>query len=523
MDFLKKYISIFISILLLGYYLVIAWALHRSGFEHSEALFVAEKIKLLFESSQNTLLTLGTTFPSLIFLSSAVFTPFGYPFAPVLASVIFTVLLFLYLLNDFDSSALPRKVFIPILLLLFVFHPGFIYSAVSGRGVAAILFFFYMVFRSLFKYYNTQTTFYLSMASIFLACLIFSDFNFIWLILSFIPFIFLVSLEGLKVSKDQSPIFQYFEALNIRSQRRKLVNRTVAIYIIIFLLPLGAIYLFRTLNYTHAGDATYFLTSQYANWHVTGNETVGGMIANGNDVDVPEQSQIILQAYILLLTPMLILVFFLFKGKLYELFTLLAPFVLISVILLNVQYYITIEYFMIFLVLALLGICIYAGKRYTSKMMYPIILGVAILNVFTGIYYFNNTDDAEEKFFFAKLKDSRKWRNERNSSEEYQLAAYISDLADETHRILMDDAAAYKIMAHMRSLKSVIMPIDNNFITVVENPKVGARFICVAKNNNRLKSFTVLNEFNINKMAERQEFVPMLMFETKHWAVYKVI
>lgn len=527
MVFLRKYIAIFASLFLLGYYLMVSWVLHRTGYEHSEALFIAEKIKLLFEADKNTLLTIGTTFPSLIFLSSVVFTPFGYPFAPVLASITFSVMLFFILIADFSKSKLPQRVFLPMLLLLFVFHPGLIYAATSGRGVASILLFFYLVFRSLFRYYQTQTTFYLSMASIYLSCLIFCDYNFIWLLLSFFPFIFLVSLEGLKISKEQPPVIQYFESINNKSQRRKLANRTVAIYIIVFLLPVGALFLFRTLNYYHAGDATYFLTSQYANWHVTGNESIGSMIANGDNVDVLNiivQTQLVFQTYVLLLTPLLLLVFFIYKGNLYELFTLLAPFILMSIILLDYQYYITIEYYLIFLVLALLGICFYAGKKYNVKLLYPVIMAVAILNIFTGIYYFKKTGDKEELAFFTSLKKaSKQWKSNRGASEEYQLAAYISDIADETHKILMDDAAAYKIMAHLRSLKPVIMPIDNNFITIVENPRVGAKFICVAKANNLLRSFTVLNDYNIHLMETRQQIIPILMYETKNWAIYKIM
>lgn len=523
MAFLRKYIAIYLAILLLAYYLFVSWVLHRSGFEHSEATFIAEKIKLLFEADENTLLTLGTTFPSLLFLSSAVFTPFGYPYAPVLASTTFICLLFFALIIDFGKSRLPRRIYIPVLALLFVFHPGLLYAAVSGRGIAAILLFFYLVFRCLFKYYTTQTTFYLSMASIYLTCLIFCDFNFIWLLLAFLPFIVFVSLDGLKLNKEEPPIIQYYQSVNNVSQRRKLANRTLAIYVIVFLLPLGALYLFRTLNFYHAGNATYFLNSQYANWHVTGNESIGSMIASGLVDSVVTQSQIVYQTYVLILTPLLVLTFIMFKGKIYELFTLIAPFILVSVLLIDVQYYLTAEYYLIFLVLGLLGICFYAGKKYKSKLMWPIILGVAILNIFTGIFYFKNSSDREEHSFFSYIRQARKWTDTPGSSEEYQLAAYISDLADPTHKILMDDAAAYKIMVHMRNLKPVVMPVDNNFITVVENPKSGAKYVCVAKSNNRLKSYTVLNEYNINLMMERHRFIPVLMFETPHWAIYRIM
>ena len=523
MLFIKKYIAIFIALLLLVYYILMAWVLHRTGFEHSEAMFVAEKIKLLFETNDNILLTLGTTFPTLIFLSSIVFTPFGYPYAPILASTAFTTVLFFLLLVDFGKSKLPFRVYLPMLLLIFVFHPGIIYAATSGRGVASILLFFYLLFRSLFRYYQSQTSYFLAMASIYLSCLVFCDYNFIWLLLAFFPFIFLVSLEGLKLKKDQPPVLQYFESLNNRSQRRKLANRTLAIYIIVFLLPIGALFLFKSLNLAHAGDSTYFLNSQYANWHVTGNESVGNLIASGIVDNVTEQNHIVFQVYILLLTPLLLLLFVLFKGNLYELFTLIAPFILLSIILLDNQVYLTVEYYLIFLVLALLGIGVYAGKKYRTKFLYPIIMAVAITNIFTGIFYFKHSSDREEKQFFLSLKKASKWKDERQTSEEYQLAAYISDITDDTHKILMDDAAAYKIMAHLRTLKTVILPMNLNFITIVENPKLGARYVCVAKVVNRLRSFTVLNDYNIHQMEIRQQFKPILMYETENWAIYKII
>ena len=229
------------------------------------------------------------------------------------------------------------------------------------------------------------------------------------------------------------------------------------------------------------------------------------------------------QVYVLLLTPLLLLVFFLYKGNLYELFTVLAPFILMAVILLDVQKYITIEYYLIFLILALLGLCYYAGKKYKTKMLYPVVMAVAVLNIFTGIYYFKRTSDREENGFFTALRSIKKWDGERIASEEYLLAAYISDITDETHKILMDDAAAYKIMAHLRSLKPVVMPVNNNFITIAENPKIGVRYICIAKGNNRLKSFTVLNEYNIRLMESRRQLETKLMFETKSWGVYRVM
>lgn len=519
----EKYINGVLALALLMYYLIMSWILHRTGYEHSENLFIAEKIKVLFESDENTLLTLGTTFPSLVFLSSLVFTPFGYLFAPILASIAITTALFYMIVNDFkNTSKISAIVYVPVITLLFFLHPGLIYAAISGRGVAAILLFFYLVFRSLFRYYQTQTTFYLSMTSIYLACLIFCDYNFLWLLFAFFPFIVLVSLEGLKINKEQPAILQYFQSVNNLSQRRKLANRTVAIYIIVFLLPFGALFLFQVLNQTHAGNSTYFLTSQYANWHVIGNVPIGEIVSTGTSKNVGKQSQLLFQAYVLLLNPLLILAFFYYRGKLYELLTLLAPFILISILIINLQYYFTIEYYLIFLILGLLGLSIYGGKKFSKKVTWFLVFTVALLNVFTGIYYFKQTDDAEEKQFYTAVKDYKNWLGTKSINEEFEIAAYISSIATPTNKVLIDDASAFKVIAHLKNLDGIIMPLNKNFVTLIENPIAGARFMLIAKNNNTLKTFTVLNTYNFKQMLLKEQFSPEIMFETEHWVVYRI-
>ena len=523
---MKKFVDIYLNgtlaLLLLVFYLIMSWILHRTGYEHSENLFVAEKIKILFDANENTLVTLGTTFPTIVYLSSLIFTPFGYLFSPILASIALSVTLFYTILQDFkETSKLPNFVYIPVASLLFFLHPGLIYAAISGRGVAATLLFFYFLFRSLFRYYQTQTTFFLSMASIYLTCLVFCDYNFIWLLLAFFPFIVLVSLEGLKINKDQAPVSQYFDSVNNTSQRRKLTNRAIAIYIILFLLPFGTLFLFAYLNETHAGDAWYFVNSQYANWHVLGNVSIGEVIAK-HGTNASYQSQILFQFYVLLLNPLLLLTFFYFKGKLYELFTLIAPFILMSILLINLQFYFIIEYYLIFLVLALVGLCFYAGNQFTKKATWFIVFTVGLLNVFTGIYYFKKTDDVEEKAYFSAIRDYKNWLHTRTNTEDFEIAEYINSIADINNKVLIDDAAAFQIVAHLKSLEGIELPLNKSFGTVIENPIAGVRFMCIAKKENRLRNFTVLNSYNLALMQERGQFTTQIMFETPNWAVYRI-
>jgi hypothetical protein len=180
-------------------------------------------------------------------------------------------------------------------------------------------------------------------------------------------------------------------------------------------------------------------------------------------------------------------------------------------------------------VLALIGIHFYAGKKYSSTYLYPIVMLVALLNIYTGILYFKRTSDTEEQAFFAAIKRASKWKGERVITEEYQMATYITGLMNterastDNGKIVMDDAAAYPIIAQMRKLGSnIILPINYNFITVSENPITEAKYICIAKKKNRLRNFTVLNQYNLDKLSANQSLHLVIMFETANWAVYRL-
>lgn len=526
----KLIIRIF-TLLLLVYYMLLAWLTHRTGFEHSEALFYSEKVRLLFETKENTLIILGTTYPAVAFLLALVFSPLGYLYAPIAASICIAALLFFVICRDFNKhSKVPPAIWMPLVIGSFLLHPGLIFAAISGRSVAVSLLCFYMVFRSIFRYYENQTTFYLSMASLFLTMLIFCNFSYIWLLISFFPFIVLIALEGVKVFKEQPPISQYYESVNNRSLRRKLGNRTASIYLIIFMLPLGAIYLFRTLNEAHAGSPDYFLNSQYANWRVTGSVMIDKLL-NVNKINEEEvvigsnvlkQTQIVFQFYILLLTPILIAAFYFYKGKLYELFTILSPFLLIGILLIGARYYFTVEYYLMFFILGLITISYYVRRETSFALKRNIILIAGVLNILTGIYYFIKSNDPQERKFFNALIQYEKWQGERTKSEDAQVAAFIEDIADKNNKILIDDAAAYEILAHIKTFEGVVLPQQQSFVTVVENPALVVRYMCIAKRHNSKHNYTVLNSYNLEQMSLRLLIKPLLMFETENWVIYRV-
>ncbi|RZL35894.1 MAG: hypothetical protein EOO96_08120 [Pedobacter sp.] len=72
---------------------------------------------------------------------------------------------------------------------------------------------------------------------------------------------------------QNEPLDKIAFAFNKISVRRKLVNKTLAVYLIIFLLPLVAIFIFRLLNLSYTGDANYYIDSPYANYTSIINQT----------------------------------------------------------------------------------------------------------------------------------------------------------------------------------------------------------------------------------------------------------
>lgn len=523
---MPKQLPKILTVILIAYYVCISWLLKRHGFEHSSGLFFSEKLLLLFNAKQNTILTLGFTFPTTVFLSSLLFVPLGYLYAPVASSLVMMVGLFYLLIDEFKTaSKFSWKIYVPIIFLLFTLHPMFVFAAVTGRRTAVVALVVFLIFRSFYRYYRQPVTYHISMASLYIGCLIFSNFGFAYVVLAFFPFIFLISLDGLLIARSESPIFQYYEALNNRSQRRKLANRTAALYLVIFLLPLMAIILFRSLNSQYAGSPTYFLDSQYANWRITGNQRLSKVDLDSEGIrdNFIYQTQIVLQGFILFLTPIYIAAIVLFKGKLYELFTLLAMLLYYSLFLLSYKNALTLEFYLLFVPLALVSICYYGTSKYSIKISSWIFGISALLTIMMGFYYFTHTDN-EEEYTYAKEMSTlyKNIEGPRVYSESQQVAEYIKTIASDQNKILIDDAAAYTIVIHIGNLNGMILPHQKTFVTIVENPTKFVKYVLIAKKSNPTQNLTVLNEFNLIKFKQKRAIHFLLMFESANWAIYQI-
>ncbi|TSA59181.1 MAG: hypothetical protein D4R41_03230 [Sediminibacterium sp.] len=194
-----------------------------------------------------------------------------------------------------------------------------------------------------------------------------------------------------------------------------------------------------------------------------------------------------------------------------------------SLMLLDYKYTLSMGYFLLFIPIALVTICYYGTDKYSIKIS-SWIFGVAtVLTILMGFYFFRHTDASEEIQFAQEMQSlPSKMGNERVLSESNIVAEYIRGLVSEQNKILIDDASAYDVVVHIGNLNGLILPHEKTFVTVVENPKVAAKYILIAKVLNPTHNLTVLNSYNLNLMQTNKNLHTLLMFETKNWAIYQV-
>jgi lysylphosphatidylglycerol synthetase-like protein (DUF2156 family) len=190
-----------LSVILVIYYLVCGVYLHNLGYYNHESLFYIEKAKILFEGVGSRLKVMGLTSPMIPFYATFLFTIMGFTLAPVLASAIGTGVLF-YIIASTLIKRLTDDFYMWLLLAMFLFHPGILYTACSGKSIYMVLIFFFLFFLNLFKFYQSNTTFHISIASICLVTLIFCDYKFIWLTLFFLPLVLSITIHSLNLGEQ---------------------------------------------------------------------------------------------------------------------------------------------------------------------------------------------------------------------------------------------------------------------------------------------------------------------------------
>jgi hypothetical protein len=506
-----------ITILLAGYYLVCGYYLNKLGYYSQEALFYIEKAKIVLNGSGNRLKVMGLTAPILPFYTSFIFSPISTLLAPVIASLLCTAALF-YLM----SSALLKRVkddfYLVVLLVIFLVHPGILYAACSGKSIALVLIFFFMFFFNLIKFYRSNTTFHVSVASICLVLLIFCDYKFVWLTLFFIPLVLSITIQSLNLSEQES-IFRLFISFNNPSLRRKLINKTFALYIILFILPISCVICYKLLNLTHANDLDYFNESPYATWTVLADKLSFDQLSTSAVYHIPEVP-ILISLKALIFCPLMLIAIYMFRNSTYQVLTLLTPFAFIE--FLHIKYekvYLVNEYYLIFLILALLCI-LYKAQYIRGRVIFKVIVGlVTLLQLYTGYVYLKDSAITEEQDFATFLFDHS---IDAHQNANRDLANYINKLPSNTH-ILVDDAIAFPVVAFTSDIHKLTLPYQGAFLSGIEAPDKYDNYILLATEGNSVTGYTQLNNKYIPTIKKSNSGLRMIrVYETSDWILYKI-
>lgn len=515
----KSQSLLIITLLLAVYYLVCGYMLNDMGYSNLESLFYVEKVRIIFEGVGYKLKVIGLTAPIIPFFATFAFILINPLLAPVIASCIGTAMLF-YLIASAVVKYLKDDFYLFLLLAVFLFHPGLLYTACSGKSIYLVLLFFYLFFFNLFRYYQSNTTFHVSIASVCLVLLLFCDYKFIWLTLFFIPLIFSIAIHSLNLAEKES-IFRMTLSFNNPSLRRKLINKTFALYIILFILPIASVICYKLLNLTNADDVDYFLQSPYATWTVLADRLNYDLAALDPKGETAELS-LLISAKVVAFCPLIVVMMFFFRDKLYQILTLITPFAFVEFLHLKYEKaFIAYQYYLIFLVLAILCVII-KGASVKQQFAFKTMLGLIMaLQVFTGYYFLKNSSSEEEKNFITAFVDRE---TEAEEDEDKDMANYINGLPEKS-RVLLDDAVAYKIVAFTDNISTLIMPYQDTYLSAIESPKDYAEYILVTSPKNLMAGYTLLSSKYPPLVYQTASNYATLqkVYETTNWTLYRFL
>lgn len=507
-----------IAVLLAVYYVLCGFYLNHLGYYSQEALFYAEKTKIILNGVGDRLRVMGLTAPILPFYSTFIFSFVSFVPPPVIASSLCMAILF-YMMSSNLIKRVNDIFYIFILLIIFLLHPGIIYAATSGKSIALVLIFFFLFFYNLLKFYRSNTTFHVSIASICLVILIFCDYKFIWLTLFFIPLVLSITIKSLNLGEQES-IFRLHQSFNNPSLRRKLINKTFALYIILFLLPIASVVCYKLLNLTHAQDIDYFNESPYATWTVLADKLSFDQLSTSAVYRLPETS-VMLSLKMLIYCPLMIIAIFVFRDSTYQILTLLTPFAFIE--FLHIKYdkvFLAQEYYLIFVILALLCILYRAQIIKRQGVLKLVVTVLAIFQLFTGYYFLKNSSVSEERYFISMIENrSPSMREDQNKG----LAQFLNQLPKDSH-VLIDDGIAYPVVAFTNDIHKLTLPYQEGvFLSAIEAPDKYDNYVLLATNNNEVAGFTQLNEKYIPVVTRANSGLKFRrIYETDDWVLYKI-
>jgi hypothetical protein len=514
----KTFYLVLVTLILAVYYIFVGLYLNKLGYSNHESLFYIEKGKIISHGLGNKLRVMGLTSPLLPFYGSYLFSFINPILAPVLASALGTALLF-YIMATSMVKRNKDNFYLFILVVLFALHPGLIYTACSGKSIYMVLIFFFLFFLNMLRFYNSNTTYHISIASIFFVLLVFSDYKCVWLALFFIPLVLSIAIHSLNLSEKES-VFRLHLSFNNPSLRRKLVNKTFSIYSIIFILPIASIAIYKVLNLTHADDLNYFLESPYATWNIIADKFEYSVTEVATRFAIPEIS-VLVSLKAIVFCPMIVLAIYLFKQNTYQILTLLTPFGLIE--FLKVKYdkvNLTYEYYLLFLVLSLLCI-IFRVRFIKNQRMIKMALAIVVaVQLYIGFIFLSKSYIPEENNFANVLLHRTA---NKIDEQNHEVSDYINTLP-ETDKILVDDAVAYPVACYVKDITKLTMPYQESYLSALEAPEKYNGYVLIANEANPMLGYTQLTDFYLDGIRRKNPKLNLYkIYVTDYWTLYRMI
>jgi len=507
-----------LSVLIFIYYLLIAQKLFFTGVYSNEGLFFAEKGALLVEGNLDGVKLVGLTFPQLPFMVTFLFSIFNATFAPFITSAVGTAALFFIIVNSTRGHQYGSWLLLGV-LLTFVLHPAFIFIAVSGKSAYLGLIFFYLFISSLFKYFHSNTSYHISVASIHFSLLIFCWFKFVWLTLFLLPVIFFAALQSMQIVQSE-PMEKIAFAFNKISVRRKLVNKTLAVYLIVFLLPIVAIFVFRLLNLSYTGDANHFLDSPYANHSAIINRTEN--LNSYNELrfnSVFPEVNFLITIRIMIFAPLLLICVGMLKNMSRNVMVILALFFFME--FLKMKYpgvYIPVQFYAAFicvcwaLIINSRNIRVF---RFTKQFYFALIL----LQIITGYLLISSSFVPEERKYLNALA-SILLTQKIEVDEDKAISEAIAKL-EINKGILSDDATSYRIIALTGSTRCFLTPGEGKFLAALGQPQHNVSYVLISKTQNPFNGFGLLNQNTL--LSWRSQGIRFRqVIENRNWELYSV-
>jgi len=336
--------------------------------------------------------------------------------------------------------------------------------------------------------------------------------------LFFIPLVLTITIQSLNLGEQES-IFRLFLSFNNPSLRRKLINKTFALYIILFVLPLSCVIFYKLLNLTHANDLDYFNESPYATWTVLADKLSFDQLSTSTVYQLPETS-ILVSARVLIFCPLMLIAIYLFRESTYQILTLLTPFAFVE--FLHIKYekvFLAQQYYLIFIILSLLCVLYKAQTIKNQRVLKLLVGGLALVQLYTGFIFLQSSTIKEERNFISVLFNGAA---DTKQDQNRDLANYLNHLPADAH-ILVDDAIAYPVVAFTKNIQKLTLPYQGAFLNAIEAPDKYDDYILLATGKNEVTGFTQLNNKYVPIIKKSNSALRLRrVYETDDWILYKI-